>query len=77
MASFMLEPLTDEFVASYARWREAAKDVREAYYRWTACGHAQRALGFLAYCAALDREEQTAAVHAEHTARLAGGLRMI
>jgi hypothetical protein len=41
-------------------WLDAADDVREAYLAWRDADRAQRAEAFLAYNAALDREEAAA-----------------
>ena len=54
------DAIADEFMASYVCWREACENVRAAYDRWHACSPPQRALGFLGYRAALEREEQAA-----------------
>jgi len=62
--------LSDEFLESYVRWREACEDVRTAYTRWCECEPARRALAFKVYCAALDWEEHTADVHAERAQQL-------
>jgi hypothetical protein len=53
----------DEFIESYVCWREACDDVRTAYRRWTTCNQSERALGFAAYRAALDREEHASSIH--------------
>jgi hypothetical protein len=55
--------LVDAFVESYVEWREGCEDVESAYHRWTASASADRDLAFLAYQAALDREEKAAHVH--------------
>jgi hypothetical protein len=65
-----LDSIADEFVASYVSGRDACAHVRAAYDCWHACTPPQRALGFFAYRAALDQEEQAARVHAEQAAKL-------
>jgi hypothetical protein len=65
-----LDALADDFMTSYVCWREACEHVRASYDRWHACTPPQRALGFLGYRAALDREEQAARLHADQAAKL-------
>ena len=48
--------LDDEFLESYVSWREETATVQTAYDRW----QVGEPLGFAAYRAALDREEQAA-----------------
>lgn len=57
------ELLVDTFIESYVQWREECDDLRRAYRRWTASSWPDRDLAFLAYRAALDREEKAASVH--------------
>jgi hypothetical protein len=64
--------LVDEFVESYARWREESVAVRTAYERWASAQHPDRALAWTAYRAALDREEHAAHAHRECAERFAG-----
>jgi hypothetical protein len=61
--------IADEFVNSWACWREACEDVRSAYERWGTCEPQQRGLAFGSYRAALDREEHAARIHAGWTER--------
>jgi hypothetical protein len=63
-------PSTDEFLESYVCWREACEDVRIAYRRWASCASGERALGFAAYCAALEREERASGIHSAWVRRL-------
>jgi hypothetical protein len=65
-----LASIVDEFLDSYARWREACEDVRAAYKCWGTCRPPQRLLGFNCYRAALDREEAAARVHSTRVDRL-------
>ena len=66
--------LTDAYIESYVDWREGCADVHSAYRRWTLSDPRDRNLTFLAYRAALDREEKAALVYeliAEQIARRA------
>jgi hypothetical protein len=60
----------DDAVDAYVEWREECVRVWEAYHRWMNAGRTDAALAFLAYVAALDREERAAEVYAGHIARL-------
>jgi hypothetical protein len=62
--------LTDAFLDSYVRWREACEDVRSAYKRWGRSLPPQRHLAFESYRAALEREERAAHIHSDWTTRL-------
>lgn len=44
-------------------WRERSAAVGASYQRWTCSGPEERELAFQAYLAALDREEESAAVY--------------
>jgi hypothetical protein len=55
--------LIDAFVESYVDWREGCADLHGAYRRWSLSEPRDRDLAFLAYRAALDREEKAALVH--------------
>jgi hypothetical protein len=57
------ERLIDAFVESYLEWREGCEDLERAYQRWTGSAPLDRDLAFLAYHAALDREEKAAHVY--------------
>jgi hypothetical protein len=61
---------SQEFLRSYVRWREACEEVRFAYERAETAELADRRLAFAAFCAALDREEHAASVHADMHARV-------
>ena len=66
--------LTDAYIESYVDWREGCADVDTAYRRWALSEPRDRDLAFLAYRAALDREEKAALVYeliAEQVARRA------
>ena len=62
--------LEEEFVDSYACWREESAAVRSAYERWTSADPRDRALAWTAYRAALDREEQAAHTYRECAERI-------
>jgi hypothetical protein len=64
--------LVDEFVDSYVRWREESAAARNAYEAYAGQHGDDRALAFVAYQAALDREERAARAHQECTERIAG-----
>jgi len=62
--------LADAFLDSWVSWRESCEDVRSAYGWWTACARPQRALAFVGYRAALDREQQAASIHSDWAERI-------
>jgi hypothetical protein len=62
--------LVDDFVDSWACWRDACDDVRSAYARWGNCDKSERGLAFASYRAALDREDHAARDHSVWTDRL-------
>jgi hypothetical protein len=55
--------LVDDFIDTYVSWREACTDVEDAYASWLEAEDVDRALAFVAYHAALDREEHAASFH--------------
>ena len=55
--------LTDALIESYVDWREECVDLHGAYRRWTLSEPRDRDLAFLAYRAALDREEKAGLVY--------------
>jgi hypothetical protein len=61
---------SQEFLRSYVRWREACEEVRVAYERSETAERPDRGLAFAAFCAALDREEHTARLHADTHAKV-------
>jgi hypothetical protein len=63
--------LVDEFVESYARWREESAAVRSAYEHWASAELRDRGLASTAYRAALDREEHAAHAYRECAERIA------
>lgn len=66
--------LIDAYIESYVDWREVSADVHTAYRRWSLSEPRDRDLAFLAYRAALDREEKAALAYeliAEQVARRA------
>ena len=62
--------LTDAYIESYVDWREGCADVHTAYRRWTLSDPRDRDLAFLAYRAALDREEKAALVYERITEQI-------
>jgi hypothetical protein len=63
-----------DFLDSYVRWREACEEVRLAYERSGTAERADSGLAFAAFCAALDREEHAARVHAACARQIAAEL---
>jgi hypothetical protein len=59
-----------EFLESYVRWREACEEVRLAYERSETSERPDRRMAFAAFCAALDREEHAASLHAATHAKI-------
>jgi hypothetical protein len=55
--------LIDTYIESYVEWREGCADLYWAYRSWTLSEPPDRDLAFLAYRAALDREEKAARVY--------------
>ena len=56
-------------------WLDAASDVQNAYAGWLRAGRAERADAFIAYQAALDREEAAARALELRTRACSGWLR--
>jgi hypothetical protein len=59
----------EECFGSWLAWRAACESVEDAYRQWVAAPARHRALAFVSYCIALDREQQRADRHAAHLAR--------
>ena len=74
MASRLRSELVDELMDAYVDWREECNALRDAYDRWSIASPDERSLAFVAYSAALDREEQASAVYAERTQLVADEL---
>jgi hypothetical protein len=68
--------LIDACIESYVEWREGCADLHGAYQRWTGSVSRDRDLAFLAYRAALDREEKAALVYELLVGQLARGARL-
>jgi hypothetical protein len=68
-----LRRLRDEIIDLYLDWREEASAVADAYARWTDATADDRAALFVAFTAAIDREEAAARTYA---AALANGERV-
>ena len=49
--------LIDAVMDGYVAWREESTMVEATYRDWQAARRGEEALAFIAYCAALDREE--------------------
>jgi hypothetical protein len=62
--------ITDEFLESYVRWREASEEVRTAHEHWRTCEPHHRRVAFERYRAALDGEDYAARIHCDWTERL-------
>jgi hypothetical protein len=56
--------LGDALADLYVEWREECSAVQLAYERWREASKDERAVAFVAYNAALDREERASAVYA-------------
>jgi hypothetical protein len=54
----------DEAIDAYVDWREECLSVSEAYERWAHAPVGEAAFAFVAYRAALDREEQASQTYA-------------
>jgi hypothetical protein len=59
------ERLVDEAMRAYVDWREECIAVWDAYGCWAAAGATDATLSFVAYTAALDREERASEVYAD------------
>ena len=64
--------LMREYLDSYAAWRDEAAEVRSAYDNWGKAQDGDGATAFVAYRAALDREEQAAGELHRWTERISG-----
>ena len=58
--------LIDAVMDGYVAWREESTTVEGTYRAWQTARREEEPLAFIAYCAALDREESAA----EHYRRL-------
>ena len=54
----------DAMVAAYSDWRRECASVRNAYRSWASARAVDKSLAFVAYNAALDREERAAKLFA-------------
>jgi hypothetical protein len=54
----------DAMVAAYSDWRRECAAVRNAYRSWASARAVDKSLAFVAYNAALDREERAAKLYA-------------
>jgi hypothetical protein len=69
------DPRIDALIDSYVEWREECETVETAYERWGDSERSERSLAYVAYRAALDREEKAAAVYRLASTRLVGAPR--
>jgi hypothetical protein len=56
--------MVDAAVAAYIEWRRECAAVRDAYRRWVSATTVDEPVAFVAYAAALDREEGAARLYA-------------
>lgn len=73
MRNAVRDKLIDEVMEAYVDWRQESADVESAYQRWSLAVSSDPTGTFVAYLAALEREEFAALVYAEvmqRTARL-------
>jgi hypothetical protein len=61
----------DEAIDAYVDWREECLSVSEAYERWERAPVGEAAFAFVAYRAALDREEHASQTYADRLTRMA------
>jgi hypothetical protein len=69
--------MVDDAMDAYVDWREECHRVWEAYERWLEAAREDTPFAFVAYVAALDREQRAAEVYGELINRLETGLRTI
>jgi predicted aminopeptidase len=62
--------LIDEAMDRYVEWREECAAVNDAYANWTNAPTEEADLPFVAYSAALDREQSAATVYGRALKRL-------
>src|SRR6478609_7393482 len=62
--------MVDETMDAYVEWREECTRVWDAYRSWVSATRADSSLAFLAYLAALAREERASEVYADRISRL-------
>jgi hypothetical protein len=60
----------DGFIESYVAWLEECEAAHSSYRCWRECGRENRAFAFVAFQAALDREEKAARVYEQRTESL-------
>ena len=64
--------LIDALIESYVEWREECATLRQAYERWMSFPAWEREFAFVAYTAALDREQQASIVYSSCIDRVRG-----
>ena len=65
--------LIDEAFHAYVEWLDESDAVWDAYDRWAGAAHADAALAFGAYRAALEREEHASHVYAALMTQIPSG----
>ena len=65
--------LADEAFHAYVEWLDESEAVWDAYDRWAGAAHADAALAFGAYRAALEREEHACDVYAALVRQIPSG----
>ena len=65
--------LADEAFHAYLEWLDESEAVWDAYDRWAGAAHADAALAFGAYRAALEREEHASHVYAALMTQIPSG----
>jgi hypothetical protein len=61
--------LLDDAIDAYVDWREASAGVWAAYQQWARAAVADAAKAFIAYQAAVDREERASCIYADAMSR--------
>ena len=56
--------LVDTMISAYVEWREACREVHDAYRSWASATGPRARVAFSRYTAALDAEERAAEVYA-------------
>ena len=67
--------MVDAAVDAYVDWRDECRAVWDAYRVWASAPVAEDGFAFVAYSAALDREQRTAEIYAEQIRRVGGLLK--
>jgi hypothetical protein len=62
--------LVDRMISAYVDWREACRQVHDAYRSWASATGPRARVAFSRYTAALDAEERAAEVYASLVGRV-------